>query len=400
MGKAERVVPAARGGAVLDRWQVAVLVTALRNVLAAEAGAPWPTWDLPVPEARWPALVRAVRAQRLSQTLAAAGVASGLPAPVVAELAVSARIQSMRALSLASFTTRAVRILADADVPVLAFKGVTLAVQSAGDLTARGAGDVDLLVPESEVPLAHEVLTTAGWRLRSGVGPTPGDGSRWAWMRRIYHETAYDRPDGPPVDLHWRLSSGRGALPGTMAALGRSQRVSVGGAEVPTLAVWDALVVACYHARKDRLALLRPLVDVFRLLRRVEDVPPPADLTPAAGRLVRDVAELAQALLGERTGGHPSPPRLASRWLRNSVDVGPRSPRRVADVLEDLELQLRYEGTPRTAAAAVGALLLPPSYLVEEDRPVGWARAAAHRPVGWVAHRRRGGPGPVPGASA
>nr|WP_275940955.1 nucleotidyltransferase family protein [Nocardioides zeae] len=175
----------------------------------------------------------------------------------------SARRERMATLGMARALHQATDALTAAGVRVLSFKGLALAAQAHGDFAARGSGDLDLLVPPSEIAEARAALAGAGWTPDRSY---PAPGPTWAWrhMMRNYYEIAM-HGSGLSIDLHWHLGLARSAAPSFDTLWSRRASVDVGGRSVATLSIADAWRHSAMHAAKDEWASLRSLVDV-RLL--------------------------------------------------------------------------------------------------------------------------------------
>ncbi|NHA01554.1 hypothetical protein G5V59_21850 [Nocardioides sp. W3-2-3] len=112
-----------------------------------------------------------------------------------------------------------------AGIDHLVLKGPALAVQTTGDPTARGSGDVDLLVAPTDVEPALDRLLTAGWTCRAG---STVDRASWSWRHQ---------PAPRQRALPRRPRRGRGPAlapghhPGRRTGL---RRVSGRGARTPT----------------------------------------------------------------------------------------------------------------------------------------------------------------------
>lgn len=78
-------------------------------------------------------------------------------------------------------------------IPVIPFKGPTLAVATFGDLTLRHAGDLDIMVQPQDMAKAQELLISEGYSL------IPSEGEF------ALHYLRNDRR--VQVDLHWGISS-------------------------------------------------------------------------------------------------------------------------------------------------------------------------------------------------
>ncbi|HET6153525.1 MAG TPA: nucleotidyltransferase family protein [Marmoricola sp.] len=235
-----------------------------RGALLLEAGRAWDLDPAGTPEPVAD-LLEVVQRHRVAELLASQADGLGLPAEIAQPL-VGIRAASRRAAMVQVLETGRVQgLFAEAEVPCLMIKGPALAVQSAGDPAARGAGDVDVLVAPERIEDAYRLLADHGWRLREGTEVTPGT---WAWRHviRSFNAFTFDGP-GSTVDLHWRLDPTLDALPDFAVAWQRREQVNIGGLVVPTLAHADLLAHTSLHTAKDSWRWMRSLVDVHRLAR-------------------------------------------------------------------------------------------------------------------------------------
>ena len=182
------------------------------------------------------------------------------PEAVLAELRSRAHAVAVGNLKLAAELLRAMEAFQAAGIPVLPFKGPTLAALLYGDRAVRQFSDLDLLVPRQYVPQALATLKDLGYEAH-------GDEDQW------FHERARERPlvrksTGVEVDLHWGLM--QDSFAGETGAEGlweRSQRVMIDGREIPTLGTEDLLLYLCVHGTKHQWASLGWVRDVAELIR-------------------------------------------------------------------------------------------------------------------------------------
>lgn len=91
-----------------------------------------------------------------------------------------------------SAALEAARILGDAGIPVLFFKGAALIALCDTNLGLRRIADVDILIPEPDAERAAAVLSAAGYQ--APYGP-PDVGWFHSWTCRT--------PEGHEIDVHW-----------------------------------------------------------------------------------------------------------------------------------------------------------------------------------------------------
>ena len=328
---------------------------AVRSALLVEDGrAPRWQWDDQVPVGDF---LEAVARHRVAQPLSAAAEALALPGQVAGPIADSTRGDRLGAMT----QVRGIGAVSAAldGIDHLFLKGAALAVQLTGDLTARGVGDVDVLVDVEDLEPALDRLRRAGWTVRPQHASDPGSWM-WGYQRRVAHEVALEGPAGT-VDLHWRLDPTYDALPSFGALWSRREQVQVGPVSVATMSRADAFAHALRHAARDGWGSLRSLVDIHRLARDRDAWPARPD------RVARTSLTVTEATVGL--------PELVPSFRR--VDAGlPRA-------LSAQRRTMRYTRFPGDAALRYTAYCLAGS---RSARDVGVALASLVLPPLRVAH--------------
>lgn len=334
----------------------------VRAALLAEAGvevAPPPGDERLDPAA----LVSAVVRQRVVELVHAQAGALALPASVaepIARLRTAAReLVPLQLLELA----RVREVLEDAGVRYLVVKGPALAVQTTGDVGARGYGDVDVLVDPGSVGTVVDLLDRHDWRSTVAL---PGQAS-WAW-RRLLHTgnelTFYGASSS--VDLHWRLDPTLDALPPFAVLWERREQVEVGGLVVSTLMRADMLAHLCFNAARDNWRWVRSLADIHRGAR-LEGVWTDLDLSS----MVVGALAVTDALVGL--------PRSTPDGVRDRIDDlsarrrerlvraairGEEGEERLSEgpgsrFWSDVRYELAASTTPRDLRRTLGTIVLP-----------------------------------------
>lgn len=355
-----------------------------RNALALESGATADTAAFPVEMPRIvpeivPDLLLSVTRHRLADLLDTRASDLGLPAELADPLA-ELRAAGRRLLMVQLLEIGRLQSLLDsAGVPALVIKGLPLAVQTTGDPTARGPGDIDLLIPPDAAEQVHALLISAGWSLRPDADVEPGT---WAW--RHVQRTTCALPYlglGSNVDLHWRLDTTQDALPGFAELWERREVVDLDGVGVATLGRGDLLAQTCFHAAKDRWRWLRSLVDVHRIAAMPEvwrswtlgqeTLRPLEVRTLAVTRAALGLpAEVPAGVLAEVDG-------VRDRLVRRALDDQER-PALKSLVTPGVEsaLNLRYlvsaSHTPRDLARSVVATTLPVKMVAGVHSRTAW----------------------------
>jgi len=213
-----------------------------------------------------------IKRHRLESLLQADPAVGDLLPELQVYLQPTSRREALAALVLAGLTCEMAALFAEAAIPLLVIKGIPLAIQTTGSLTARGRGDCDLLVDPSQVGAAITLLQSAGFMLSNGATCVGDDSIRGRYSRFVSIEISLQRDSGGRrqwIDLHWHATHVRGVLPGFQALWQRGEELRINDQWVRTLSRRDAFVHACCHSTTDRWMDLRNLVDIERLGREL-----------------------------------------------------------------------------------------------------------------------------------
>jgi hypothetical protein len=160
--------------------------------------------------------------------------------------------------------------LATAGVRALLLKGPALALQTTGDATARGCGDLDVLVDPCRLMRAIETLEGLGFRRLPGMAPMDLASTWGRYARWVGYELPLQR--GPLIiDLHWDLGPLRSSLPTFDTLWQQRELLTYQGRQLATLGRRHSFLHSCDHAVKDRWISLRSLVDIERLARLLSE---------------------------------------------------------------------------------------------------------------------------------
>jgi len=158
------------------------------------------------------------------------------------------------------------------EVPVIPYKGPTLAAFAYGNLALREFIDLDVLVRKQDVPRANELLISLGYRRYDPEGDSVQELTRAQEDALLYFwkEYNYVHPDlGIMVELHWAIIERDYALRLDPEELwGRLKQISLGGRPVLTLSQEDLLLILCIHGCHHLWERLSWICDVAQLIHR------------------------------------------------------------------------------------------------------------------------------------
>jgi len=187
----------------------------------------------------------------------------------------------------------AARKLAAAGVPVMASKGLALALDFYASPALRPMSDADIMVPVDRVRDAIEVIEGSGWR-QIGPGHAPG---RLDHEIALRHAMTFENADGAQLDLHWRVAWEIGSARATREVWRAGVPIqSDPGAPLRCSSTHLVLQAILHGVLPNAVAPIRWVADVVTVARR----DPHAidwDALIAFGTRERVLSRLASALL-------------------------------------------------------------------------------------------------------
>ncbi|MGD0403219.1 MAG: nucleotidyltransferase family protein [Candidatus Acidiferrales bacterium] len=189
----------------------------------------------------------------------------GMPASAAERLKNACRANTIRCLFLSAELIKILDLFRSQGIQGIPYKGPVLAMQAYGDVTLREFEDLDIILRQSDLPKAHEVMLGLGyrpkydWILSAGAAAStvPGEYNYRDEERRIM------------VELHTELTLRHFPRPPDLDEL--SQRlvsVKLNEREIQTFSVEDGLAILCIHGAKDFWERFSWIADISELVRR------------------------------------------------------------------------------------------------------------------------------------
>jgi hypothetical protein len=168
-------------------------------------------------------------------------------------------------LIYAAEAARLQRLFAEADLPVVFIKGISLAMLAYGNLGLRHSKDIDLVVSPNSVLPAAAILDANGYR-RFEPPPEFSESQLRMWMLRCKEIWYVHEEKHILVELHSRLFDNSQLMPGTPDP--HAFRIVSITKEIglSTLGEEDLFAYLCAHGAVDRWFRLKWLADVAALL--------------------------------------------------------------------------------------------------------------------------------------
>jgi len=220
----------------------------------------------------WDSLLSLAQEHRVLPVLFSrfADMGPAVPSPVQDRLQTEYHRNVFHCLANAVELIRVLEAFNHEKIPAMPFKGVVLAASIYHNLTARSAGDLDLLIHYDDLVRATAILQKRGYELKTPVHPdkTPAVPDHYE-----YH---FERQtDGMVLELRWRLEL---TQPRFRRDLGmdwvwpRRRTAIVAGTEVPDMNSEIKLLVLCMHGSKHIWSRLVWICDVAQLVNASPDL--------------------------------------------------------------------------------------------------------------------------------
>jgi Uncharacterised nucleotidyltransferase len=222
-------------------------------------------------EVHWPRVKELARRHKLQPLLFWSLSHVPIPAvpPSVLDSLQSNFLQNVKEnLRLAADLNALLDLFSERKILAVPFKGVTLASSIYGNLALRAAGDIDLLIPRSDMPAANAALRELGYIPDSPR--TEADEVRMLGSIYNYHLGFAHPQTGITVEPHWNVMppyySGDVDL-FVSVALTRLTQQDLCGFTRPALADEDLLLILSIHSNRHLWERLSWLLDIAELTR-------------------------------------------------------------------------------------------------------------------------------------
>ena len=160
-----------------------------------------------------------------------------------------------------------------AKIPVISFKGSTLAVSAYGNLTLRTFGDADILIEPENINPAVDILHKLGYPLPKQITKvlkTPY-GKSSIFNESLNHQKSLEIIDDRQlfaIELHWSLFSKSFPINVSFDSLWQNRtQANVLGKNIPQFAAEDLLLYLCIHGSRHYWCRLQWICDVAEFIR-------------------------------------------------------------------------------------------------------------------------------------
>jgi Uncharacterised nucleotidyltransferase len=229
------------------------IATAIRKVLAGPLD-----WDYLLWEAEENSITPLLE-RHLS------GVAPAAAPPAAQEqLKKTCRANAVRCLYLTAELINILRLFQSQNIPAIPYKGPVLAAQAYGDVALREFEDLDIILRQSDIPKAHEILVSLGYKPKFDWILSPGAAASLVPGEYNYRDEARRAM----VELHTEITLRHfPTKPDLDAFIRNLARVRISDRDVLTFTAEDLLPMLCIHGSKDFWERLSWIADVNELVQ-------------------------------------------------------------------------------------------------------------------------------------
>ena len=192
-------------------------------------------------------------------------VAPGVAPPAAQEqLKKTCRANTVRCLYLTAELIHILRLFQSQNIPVIPYKGPVLAAQAYGDFALREFEDLDIILRQSDVPKAHEIIVSLGYKPKFDWILSPGAAASLVPGEYNYRDDARHTM----VELHTEITLRHfPTKPDLDAFIGNLAPVKLSDRDVLTFTTEDLLPMLCIHGSKDFWERLSWIADINELVQ-------------------------------------------------------------------------------------------------------------------------------------
>jgi Uncharacterised nucleotidyltransferase len=193
-----------------------------------------------------------------------ANAASAIPAAAREQLKNTCRANTVRCLYLTADLLQILKLFREHEIPALPYKGPVLAAQAYGDVALREFDDLDIILRQRDIPRAHEVILSLGYKPKFDWILSPELTSSLVPGEYNYR----DEPRHAMVELHTEITLRHFPVkPDLDYFVARRAPVRLSDHEVLTFTPEDLLPMLCIHGSKDFWERFSWVADVAELIQ-------------------------------------------------------------------------------------------------------------------------------------
>lgn len=191
-----------------------------------------------------------------------------IPEHVIKNLEKYYKMNIFRMLLLTAEMQQVSQLFLENKTSTLFLKGPVLGAELYGDISLRTSGDLDLMIPISDLDTAEKLLLDAGYVKDDYIETILND---WKW--RHHHITFIHPEKNIKLEVHWRLNPGPSKEPTFEELWDRKQQSHLTSSPVYFLGREDLFLFLVSHGARHGWSRLRWLLDIHQLVKLELDWP-------------------------------------------------------------------------------------------------------------------------------
>jgi hypothetical protein len=194
----------------------------------------------------------------------AAAAPGAVPPGAQEQLKKTCRANTVRCLYLTAELINILRLFQSQNIPAIPYKGPVLAAQAYRDIALREFEDLDIILRQSDVAKAHEIIVSLGYKPKFDWILSPGAAASLVPGEYNYR----DEPRRAMVELHTEITLRHFPVKPDLDVFIRNLApVRISDRDIPTFTAEDLLPMLCIHGSKDFWERLSWIADVSELVR-------------------------------------------------------------------------------------------------------------------------------------
>jgi len=186
------------------------------------------------------------------------------PAAAQEQLKKTCRANTVRCLYLTAELINILRLFQSQTIPAIPYKGPVLAAQAYGDVALREFEDLDIILRQRDVPKAHEIIVSLGYKPKFDWILSPGAAASLVPGEYNYR----DESRRAMVELHTEITLRHFPIKPDLDDFIRNLApVRVSDRDILTFTAEDLLPMLCIHGSKDFWERLSWMADVSELVQ-------------------------------------------------------------------------------------------------------------------------------------
>jgi hypothetical protein len=194
-----------------------------------------------------------------------------IPPEIISRLQASYHFNSARNLFLTEELLRIIDLFEDHEIPIVPYKGPTLAIQAYGDLTLRSFGDLDIMVHKGNVLKAKDLLTSKGYEQSNRFTPHQEKILRARNFNLRDYDLEFRKKDNRTfIELHWRFFEDFFSVPFDESVWSRLESLMLEGRDIRSFSPDDLILYLCTHSTKHRWNQFSMVSDLAGIIEKQE----------------------------------------------------------------------------------------------------------------------------------